>query len=597
MSTPTSPQSPKKKESVVYHNEYPALAETSASRKNSTASNNGAWKKKDSISAASDSSDISQRKKHSTASNISTLSDVAHPPSIEPILSTLSADEKFEFITRNLQEVLQPDLIKSILAERDLKLYWGTAPTGKPHIGYFVPMTKIADFLKAGCEVTVLLADLHAFLDNMKSDWDLLKFRTRYYERVIKAMLKSIGVPIEKLKFVVGTDYQLSREYCLDSYRLAAIVTERDAKKAGAEVVKQVESALLSGLIYPGLQALDEEYLKVDAQFGGVDQRKIFVYAEKYLPELGYKKRAHLMNVMVGGLSGTKMSSSDQNSKVDLLEDAKSVEKKLKQAFCEEGNIEVNPILALTKIVIFPTLSLSSDTPKFKISRSEKFGGDIVFDNYQAVEDAFARKELHPGDLKKGVIDAFNSLLEPIRQQFTSREDLELVNSAYPPGPDDISKLDIRVGKVLEFSVEGEYIVVTVDIGKEEPRKIVLPYGKSISPASLSKKNVVVITNTKPSKIGAHVSHGNILLASTADKSSMRVIDPLSSCKPGDLITIAGFPSTPEAQIAPKQKILEKCLPHIKIEVDDVITYKGLSLNAGSGNIKVKGMTGSSISV
>ena len=31
------------------------------------------------------------------------------------------------------------------------------------------------------------------------------------------------------------------------------------------------------------LQALDEEYLKVDAQFGGVDQRKIFTFAEKVL--------------------------------------------------------------------------------------------------------------------------------------------------------------------------------------------------------------------------------------------------------------------------------------------------------------------------
>ena len=28
-------------------------------------------------------------------------------------------------------------------------------------------------------------------------------------------------------------------------------------------------------------QALDEEDLKVDAQFGGVDQRKIFTFAEK----------------------------------------------------------------------------------------------------------------------------------------------------------------------------------------------------------------------------------------------------------------------------------------------------------------------------
>lgn len=33
-----------------------------------------------------------------------------------------------------------------------------------------------------------------------------------------------------------------------------------------------------------GPQALDEEYLKVDAQFGGVDQRKIFTLAEKVTP-------------------------------------------------------------------------------------------------------------------------------------------------------------------------------------------------------------------------------------------------------------------------------------------------------------------------
>ena len=34
-------------------------------------------------------------------------------------------------------------------------------------------MIKLAHFLKAGCEVTVLLADLHAFLDNMKHHWKL----------------------------------------------------------------------------------------------------------------------------------------------------------------------------------------------------------------------------------------------------------------------------------------------------------------------------------------------------------------------------------------------------------------------------------------
>lgn len=35
-------------------------------------------------------------------------------------------------------------------------------------------------------------------------------------------------------------------------YRLSSLVTEHDAKKAGAEVVKQVGNPLLSGLMYPG---------------------------------------------------------------------------------------------------------------------------------------------------------------------------------------------------------------------------------------------------------------------------------------------------------------------------------------------------------
>lgn len=60
-------------------------------------------------------------------------------------------------------------------------------------------------------QVTILFADLHAYLDNMKAPWELLELRVQYYEQVIKAMLESIGVPLDKLKFVKGTDYQLSR--------------------------------------------------------------------------------------------------------------------------------------------------------------------------------------------------------------------------------------------------------------------------------------------------------------------------------------------------------------------------------------------------
>ena len=49
--------------------------------------------------------------------------------------------------------MLGADKLKDIVSERALRVYWGTATTGKPHVAYFVPLTKIADFLHAGCEV------------------------------------------------------------------------------------------------------------------------------------------------------------------------------------------------------------------------------------------------------------------------------------------------------------------------------------------------------------------------------------------------------------------------------------------------------------
>ena len=52
------------------------------------------------------------------------------------------------------QEIIGEDRIKAVLSERDLRLYWSTATTGRPHVAYFVPMAKLADFLKAGCHVS-----------------------------------------------------------------------------------------------------------------------------------------------------------------------------------------------------------------------------------------------------------------------------------------------------------------------------------------------------------------------------------------------------------------------------------------------------------
>jgi len=341
----------------------------------------------------------------------------------------MTPEKKFDIISKDLIELVGDDKLRDLLKEKDLSLYWGTAPTGKPHLGYFVPIFKIADFLKAGCHVKILFANMHAYLDNMKSSWYLLDQRMKFYEFLIKEMLKLIDVPLDKLEFVEGTDFQLQQKYTLDVYKMSALASTRDTQKAGAEVVKQIQTPKMSGLLYPILQALDEEYLKVDAQFGGVDQRKIFMFAREFLPRIGYEKRIHLMNPLIPGLGESgKMSSSEPNSKIDFEDDEKTIAKKINKAFCVDGKVEGNGLLAMLKFIIFKYLDKEGRT--FIIDRPEKYGGKIEFSSYEDVEKAFSSKELASIDLKAGLTAEIVKFLAPLKKALD--ENKELMDAAYP---------------------------------------------------------------------------------------------------------------------------------------------------------------------
>jgi tyrosyl-tRNA synthetase len=130
----------------------------------------------------------------------------------------------------------------------------------------------------------------------------------------------------------------------------------------------------------------------------------------------------------VPGLTGTKMSSSEENSKIDLLDSQASIKKKIKTAFCEPGNTENNGILSFAKHVLFP---LSKEN-QIVLERPEKWGGNLVFNSYQDLEDSFRTEQLHPGDLKDGVEKLLNKLLEPMRRDFQTPENLKLIAEAYP---------------------------------------------------------------------------------------------------------------------------------------------------------------------
>lgn len=341
----------------------------------------------------------------------------------------MTIEQRFNLIKRNTAEILtDEELMELLKTKKEPVVYLGYATTGTLHIGYMIPAMKIKDFVNAGLRVKILLADIHAFLDNMKSTLELVGKRVEFYKLELTELYKAIGADVSKIEFVKGSDYEFNKEYVLDIYKLAELNTIERCQHAASEVVKFGENPKLGGLLYPILQTLDEEYLRADIQYGGVDQRKIFGFARESHPKIGQKKRVEIMTPMLPGITGEKMSASDPSSKIDLLDSPKEIEAKLNKAFCPEGAIEGNGITAFMKYVV---MVLKEDKEKsFLVERSEKFGGDVEYKNYEELEKDFVAKKLHPEDLKKALSKELSELLKPVREFFAEKQDL--IKEAYP---------------------------------------------------------------------------------------------------------------------------------------------------------------------
>jgi hypothetical protein len=145
----------------------------------------------------------------------------------------------------NMRARLEP-----IMRTRRLHIYWGTAPTSTLHVGYLRPLGKLADFLRAGCQVTILLADTHATLDARKSPWNKTEARSNYYSAMLLTLLSRMGAPLEHLSFTHGWSQLQSQPAYMQAFLdLTAHVTPAAAKKASAQVVKKERDPKLSALV------------------------------------------------------------------------------------------------------------------------------------------------------------------------------------------------------------------------------------------------------------------------------------------------------------------------------------------------------------
>ncbi|MBR9682258.1 MAG: tyrosine--tRNA ligase [Candidatus Aenigmarchaeota archaeon] len=336
----------------------------------------------------------------------------------------MDVEKKMEILRRNDPEIVTEKEMREVLTKKNPSAYIGYAPTGKIHIGYFVPVLKMKDFLDAGFKFTFMAADIHAHLDDMKSPWELLDARSEYYSECIKAMLKAIGAKTNKIKFVKGSDFEYDDKYVEGVLRLVAKTTLARAKRAAAEVVRFGEEPKMGGFVYPLMQAMDVPALKADVAFGGVDQRGTYMLARDMLPTIGYKKPVCLFTPLIPGLTGGKMSASIPSSKIDILDTPEVLKSKMNKAFCPAKEVENNGVLAFAKGIIF---QLNNSVT---IERPAKFGGNTTYDSYEKLEKDFVKGKIHPMDLKLTLANEVGKLLEPVRKHFKGKQ--KLLDQAYP---------------------------------------------------------------------------------------------------------------------------------------------------------------------
>ncbi|MBU2522750.1 MAG: tyrosine--tRNA ligase [Nanoarchaeota archaeon] len=318
----------------------------------------------------------------------------------------MSVEERLELIKRNVAEIIsEEDLITVLKTKKKPSVYCGYEPSGPMHLGHFVTITKLMDFEKAGFDVKILLADVHAML-NRKGNEEVIKKEVENWRKTIKA----IGF---RAKVVLGSDFQFKEEYQMDVMRLSQNSTINRGLRSMQEIARDVEHATISQLWYPLMQVADIKHLGVDVAEGGLEQRKVHMIGKDMKDVLDYNFIA-VHTPLITSLKGPgeKMSKSLPGSGISVTDSYDEIKKTINGAYCPEKFVQDNPVLQIAKLIIFPRIKT------FEIKRPDKFGGNISIATYEELERIYSESKLHPLDLKNAVTGYLEEIIVPIRENW-----------------------------------------------------------------------------------------------------------------------------------------------------------------------------------
>ncbi|MFC6953664.1 tyrosine--tRNA ligase [Halorubellus litoreus] len=330
--------------------------------------------------------------------------------------------DTYDLITRNAEEVVTEEELRALADDPEGKrVYVGYEPSGVLHLGHLLTANMLIDLQDAGFDVVVLLADVHAYL-NDKGTFDEIEATAE----VMREQFLAYGLDPEQTEFVFGSSYQLDEDYLLDLHEMARSTTLNRAQRAMAEI-QGGETAKVSHVVYPLMQALDIEYLDLDLAVGGLDQRKVHMLAREELPNVGYESRPAIHTPILADLTtGVGKMSSSSGVTISMEDDADALEEKVNSAYCpptrdpeptDDGEERKNPVLELFQYHVFPRFE------SVVVERPDEYGGDLTYEDYDSLAEDLDSGELHPADAKGTLAAYLDELIAPGRERLEELRD------------------------------------------------------------------------------------------------------------------------------------------------------------------------------
>jgi tyrosyl-tRNA synthetase len=342
----------------------------------------------------------------------------------------LDLDERLQLIRNVGEEIITERELRTVLETNDHPTaYDGFEPSGLAHLPFGVlrPIL-VEDMLKAGVRMKLWIADWFAWVNNkMGGDLEKIQEVGRYFVEVWKAA----GVDMTKVEILWTSDAARQEEYWKKVITVAQNSTLARAQRALTIAGRTTkESVQTAQLFYPMMQVADIFWLDVDICQLGVDQRRANILAREIADRMKWKKPVAVHHHMLIGLQGkkepegfdenglmdaeisSKMSKSRPETSIFVHDSPEVIMRKVNSAYCPPRVLEGNALIEYSRYIVF------RKRKSLTIERPEKYGGNVDFFSSKDLDEAYAGGRLHPADLKKGVGEALDGIISPIREHF-----------------------------------------------------------------------------------------------------------------------------------------------------------------------------------